>query len=292
MSKTKPGAYAMPSPRILCGLALVLFASVSTAQPIDRAGDLPTEAAARATIKTMMVASPYRISDGALAGKIRYRLSLADGAALALPETGEQHVTRDGDVLIATICKERCGSEASPTSEALRAYQHANPWVQSDDYVVRDFARSVAASGSVNARMRRLVRAVQQRMTGPIEYRRYETAREAFDGQSGDCTEFAILLAAAARARGIPTRVVGGLAYSSRFLGGQHVFGPHMWVQAWDGARWVSYDAGLGDFDAGHIAIALGDGTPASMAGMDSIIRRLRIVDAVELIPRSAKPVR
>ncbi len=29
-----------------------------------------------------------------------------------------------------------------------------------------------------------------------------------------------------------------------------------------DGTRWVSYDAGLGRFDAGHIALVVGDGTP------------------------------
>ena len=130
-----------------------------------------------------------------------------------------------------------------------------------------------------------LVKAVTARMSGPVEFRHYWTAREAYDKQGGDCTEFAVLLAAAARARGIPTRVVAGMAYANEFMGGQHVFVPHMWVQSWDGSRWVSYDAALGEFDAGRIALVLGDGTPSSMGALNGMLRKMRIVDAVGLVP-------
>ncbi len=83
--------------------------------------------------------------------------------------------------------------------------------------------------------------------------------------RSGDCTEFSVLLAALARSRGIPARIAVGFAYSDRFSGKKDVFSPHTWVQAWTGKRWVSYDAGLGEFDATHIAVAIGDGDPLDM---------------------------
>jgi hypothetical protein len=63
-----------------------------------------------------------------------------------------------------------------------------------------------------------------------------------------------------------------------------HLFGPHMWVQSWNGERWISYDAGLGDFDAGHIALVLGDGTPKGFKSVADMIRKLRIISAVGLV--------
>jgi transglutaminase-like putative cysteine protease len=264
---------------LFCAVAVSVVSSAHAAE-----GSAASEAQARALVKSLQVSSPYRISDQALTGKIRYELAFSDGAGLSLPETGEQHVEQRGDHLIVTICRDRCGQEAAPSEAELNRFLQPNRWVQSKDEVIADFARVGRPGDSVDQRMPSLAKAVADRMSGPIEFQHYWTAREAYDYQSGDCSEFAVLLAAAARARNIPTRVVAGLAYSSRFLFGQHVFGPHMWVQSWNGVRWVSYDAALGDFDAGHIALVLGDGTPAGFRAVSDMIHKLRIVSAVGLV--------
>ena len=62
-----------------------------------------------------------------------------------------------------------------------------------------------------------------------------------------------------------------------------------MWVQAWDGQRWTSYDAALGQFDAGHIALVVGDGDPQGMRGALDLVRRLRIADAAAIKPAVAR---
>lgn len=93
--------------------------------------------------------------------------------------------------------------------------------------------------------------------------------------KSGDCTEYAVLLAAMLRANGTPSRVVCGLLYCDTLLGKRDVFGPHMWTQALvkvgDEEQWVDVDAALGPgacrFDAGHIAFStsvLSDEAPAA----------------------------
>jgi transglutaminase-like putative cysteine protease len=152
-------------------------------------------------IRALLVASPYHISDAALAGTIRYRLALEDGLAWTIPETGEQHVERRGDEIELTICA-TCGHEAPPADADLHRYLEPNAWVQSRDPRVIGFANA-AMGHSVDLRMRGLVRVVQMHMTGAIDFREYQTAVQALDSRGGDCTEFAILLAAAARARGI-----------------------------------------------------------------------------------------
>lgn len=244
----------------------------------------PSESELVAHIQTLLVPSPYRLSSSVRQGTIRYRLDERDAAPpfWPWPETGEQRVSQVGGAVELTVCR-NCGREPAMTGEELARYLLPSRWLESNDRSIIAFARA-ARGRSVDARMRSLVAAVQARLSGPISYRGYGSAREALHMRGGDCTEYALLLAAAGRARGIPTRIVAGLAYGSRFVGKAHAFGPHMWVQAWDGERWVSYDAGLGAFDAGHLALAVGDGSPESLRGALEVIHRLRIVDAAGLL--------
>jgi len=234
-------------------------------------------------IRVASVASPYRISEHAAMGKIRYRITMRDGASWPWPETGEQHVERDGDTVILTVCND-CGEEAPPTAAELERDLQANHWADNSDGNVRMLV-SDARAATVERRMRWLVHVVQMQMNGPIEFNGYLTSREAFESRKGDCTESALLLAAAAKARHIPVRVVAGIAYASRFLGKKRVFGPHMWVQAWDGRRWTSYDAGLGTFDSTHIVLTIGDGRPDLLPAAFARLQSLQIVSAQGLLP-------
>ena len=180
-------------------------------------------------------------------------------------------MTPDGSRAIVTIC-ETCGTTESATEVDRQRYLQPNAWVQSDYAGVIGFARRYSGAGSADQIMRQLVDGVREYMTGDVDYLGYASAREALRTRAGDCTEFAVLLAASARSRGIPARVVSGLVYTDRFSGKKEVFSPHTWVQAWTGKRWTSYDAGLGEFDATHIALAVGTGDPRETApGSDAL---------------------
>lgn len=240
----------------------------------------PTVEQARAIVRSLLVKSPYRISADARAGEIRYRVRFEPQRDWAWPDTGEQRLVVDANGAELRVCAD-CGREAPPSADDLQRYTRANAWVRSDDRRIRSFARTHTRGGSVASRMTRLTTAVQRHMTGAIDYRDYLDAVAALETRGGDCTEYAVLLAASARALGIPARLAHGVAYSSRFTGEAHVFSPHVWVQVWDGKRWVSYDAGLGRFDAGHIALFVGDGTTDGLRPVAHAIRALRIEDAV-----------
>jgi hypothetical protein len=237
-------------------------------------------------IRAASVASPYRISEHAAMGKIRYRIVTRDGVPWQWPETGEQHVERDGDAVVLTVCRD-CGEEAPPTAAELQRDLQPNHWADSSYGGIRMLASDVRGA-SVDRRMRWLVQAVRLQMDGGVDFNGYMTAREAFDGRRGDCSEHALLLAAAAKARHIPVRVVAGVAYVSRFLGQKRVFGPHMWVQAWNGSRWTSYDAGIGEFDSTHIVLTIGDGSPDQLPAAFAKLQDLRIVGAQGLLPALA----
>jgi hypothetical protein len=209
----------------------------------------------------LVVQSPYRIPPGAFAGPIRYVISRVDGDAPRIPATGEQAVVMDGSTAILTVCA-TCGVPEQLTESERRRYLQPNAWVQSELPEIRDFANRQGRGRTQRQIMENLVIAVRNHMTGPVDYLGYASAAEALRTRSGDCTEYAVLLAALARARDIPSRVAYGLVYADRFSGKKDVFSPHAWVQVWAGTRWESYDAGIGEFDATHLALGLGDGDP------------------------------
>jgi hypothetical protein len=76
--------------------------------------------------------------------------------------------------------------------------------------------------------------------------------------------------------------VVAGVAYVDEFLGLKTIFGGHAWVQAYVGGKWVGLDStfkssGRGGHDAGHIALAVGDGDPTDFFGMVNSLGKFRI---------------
>jgi hypothetical protein len=232
-----------------------------------------------------VVASPYRISQKDSQQKLRYLLSRADGKAPILAATGDQSVVIAGSKAIVTVCR-NCGTLEAGEGVRVEDYLRPNAWVQSDNREIRRLARrSGNARESIDTRMRRLVTLVRQRMQGEINFVGYADAVQALHTGRGDCTEFAVLLAALARAQGIPTRVVAGMAYSDRFTGRKNVFSPHAWVQAWDNGRWVSYDAALGDFDSTHIALAAGSGNPDEVAEQLAQLWQLKMERAGVVAP-------
>ncbi len=109
----------------------------------------------------------------------------------------------------------------------------------------------------------------------------YATAVEVAASRQGDCSEHAVLAAAMCRAVGIPVQMVVGIAYVKDFAGRQG-FGGHAWVQAYIGGKWVGLDAafkgtGRGGYDAGHIALAAGNGEPADFFNIVNTLGNFKI---------------
>lgn len=220
--------------------------------------------------------APRALATGELAGTLRHTLSPRDGGTpLALPETDEQQVRRDGDHLLVTVRRDAApGREPPPTAADLQP----NDWLQSSAPDLVALAnRATADAATPLARMQRIETFVRDYISTKSLDVGYASALEVVRKPEGDCTEHAVLVAALGRASGIPTRVVDGLAYAPGFGGKDEVFVPHAWTQAWVDGRWRSFDAALGGFDAGHIALAIGDGDPWRFyAGLD-MLGRIRI---------------
>jgi len=217
--------------------------------------------------------SPRALTRAELDHGIRYVLAPSDGGdPLKLPDTGEQRVVAQGDTLVVEITPApRAGDEKKPD----KADFAPNDWLQSKAPEVESLAKK-AATGAHGpaAQMKQLETFVRGYISNKTLGVGYASALEVVHKPEGDCTEHAVLLAALGRSLGIATRVVDGLAYAPGFAGRQRVFVPHAWVQAWVDGRWQSFDAALPGFDAGHIALSVGDGDPWRFySGLDMLGR-------------------
>lgn len=201
---------------------------------------------------------------------IRFKL-VGEGLA-NLPRTGHQRPLQDGWLLVNP-------DPGVDLGEASAEDLQPTPWLQSDDPEIVALAKQALGSArrSATARMEDAEAFVARYVEGKTLSVGYASALEVARSKQGDCTEHALLLAAIGRAGGIPTRVVTGFAYVSEFAGQRGVFVPHAWVEARTEKGWSGYDAALGDFNSGHIALALGDGDPTRFYASINLLGSMQI---------------
>lgn len=242
-----------------------MFGTFITIQPALREDAMGPRAPFK-LMSSAMVKSPFRIPAGAAQGHIRYRFGFRDGMAFDLPQTGEQRVRRDGASVVVDIC-DACGPGLATDAATLDAARRPGEWLQSDDPRIRAAVAPVAAMDVSDARKMEILTIKARSYLGEIDFAGHYSASETMDRRRGDCTEAAVLLAAFARAAGIPARTASGYVYSrARYHGVSNVFMPHSWTVAFVDGRWRSYDSALNEFDTTHIAITVGDGDVRSMS--------------------------
>lgn len=163
-------------------------------------------------------------------------------------------------------------------------YLKPTTYLQSDDPKVLDLAREIAGDEKNPVWIaKRIERVVFEKMRRRNLSKAFSSAAEVAASFEGDCTEHAVLAAAVARAIGLPSRVVTGLAYLEPGRGtglstaaDKGAFGFHMWAEVMVGPDiWWPVDAALGGFTAAHVAIqksALDQIEPALELGSEILL--------------------
>jgi hypothetical protein len=195
--------------------------------------------------------------------RIRYRLTLDDGDPSGTFVSGASQLVRPIDPHTAEVTVfalrpqgDAGNAEAAadpPTADDLAP----NNWIQSDNAKIIAVARETAGGQQDPWK---LAQSLESRVRALIPKKDYSqafaSAAEVLETGQGDCTEHAVLLAALARALGIPARVAIGLVYLEQ--ADKPMFGYHMWDELYLGGRWVPMDATLarGGIGAAHLKIA------------------------------------
>jgi len=182
-----------------------------------------------------------------------------------IPQDERQFFTRgeDGGTLLVIRAVDPSQPSTSPEPADLAGFRRPNNQLQSDNEKV--VAAAKAAVGDATDPWQKAVRIekwVFQNLKEKNFSRAFDNAAVVAETLEGDCTEHGVLLAAMARAVGIPSRVATGLVYADR-LG---AFGYHLWTEVYINGRWVPLDGTLGRGHASPTHIKI---TDSSLDGVD-----------------------
>ncbi|GGA20432.1 transglutaminase-like domain-containing protein [Dyella nitratireducens] len=234
-------------------------------------------------MNSSVVDSPRYITPDMLSDFLSYRVHVANHAiAMPFARTDEQTVIDlgNGEWRI-NVYRAKLDGQNPPTP----ADTQPNAWLQSDASEIRQLA-AIAAGNAQSKRhiMGNLSAFVSRYLSQSGLDIGYASAVEVARDRRGDCAEYAVLLAALARAEDIPARVVVGMLYTDRYDNKDRVFVPHAWVTAWIDGRWRSFDPATTHFDTGHIALEIGDGNPWHYFNAADEFGSIQI-DAVQTFP-------
>lgn len=159
----------------------------------------------------------------------------------------------------------------------LGVYLKPSPTLQTNAPLIIQLAKK-AARGSTNGL--EVAKRLEEFVFRYIKKKDYSvaaaTALDVAKTRKGDCSEHAYLLAALARATGLPSRVVSGLLFAPQFMDKRNIFIYHMWAEMRLGGKWVPFDAtrpvpGVG---VTHISLAVDDMSSMIPIGGTAIIMR------------------
>ncbi|MFZ5563040.1 MAG: transglutaminase-like domain-containing protein [Thermodesulfobacteriota bacterium] len=175
----------------------------------------------------------------------------------------------DGKVL--TLTKESFdGPGERVSAEKLAPLLIPDPFVQSDDPAVVELATRITRSLSSPVDK---AKALIDWVYIEIEKRpvvSLPNAISTLNTRQGDCNEHAVLLAALARAAGIPAKIETGLVY----LNGRFFY--HAWNALYVG-RWITADATFGQFPADVTHIRLAGGSGEDLLDLMGIIGKIQL---------------
>ncbi len=196
------------------------------------------------------------IRDAHRTSKIVYQIRMEnDNPARFLVKGDTQHVRKiDDNTVELTVTKAQVPAK-DPKQPVDGDYLKSTRLLQSDDYRVAQIARRGGAGETDPVQIAfRLDDYIHDKMKSKNFSTALASAAEVADSLEGDCTEHAMLLAAALRARRIPSRIAVGLVY----VESMQSFGGHMWTEAYLNGAWIPLDAtlGQGGIGAAHIKLA------------------------------------
>jgi hypothetical protein len=239
-------------------------------------------------IDKMFLASPQPLEDVGSAKSITYYLKpTAQTTNLTIPSSDNQQVQKleDGTVIVKVEPVSMPAGGTLPykgTDANITEMMKPGRFVQSDDANIIALAKQAVGDAKDSAEAAKRIEEFVAKYVKNISFSvGYASAAEVAVSRRGDCTEFAVLCAAMCRAAGIPAKVTVGVAYVNDFEG-KTGFGGHAWTEAYIGDKWVGLDSafkagGLGKFDAGHIALASGNGEPVNFFNMATTLGKFRI---------------
>jgi hypothetical protein len=246
------------------GLLGMMLERVTKEQALDgieqAAGADLTEAAS--------IRSNVLIENPAALTKLTVRLANVNPDHLLLAGGRQQY--RDGLLTIEREAQPAAAPAGGSHAPEHGQYLRATPLVQSDHPEIGRQAGQIVSPGDSDAIKAEKLIAWVYRNVEKKPVLSVPNALETLTNRVGDCNEHAVLLAALARAAGIPAQIEAGLVY----LNGRFFY--HAWNALYLG-KWVTADAVMGAMPADVTHIRLIRGEADRQIDLMGVIGRLQL---------------
>jgi len=197
---------------------------------------------------------------------------LSAGEGLSISSTTQKSRSIGEEIELIITSPDTCDVKRTnlPMSEPAE-FLESSLYIQSTDPQIKRMAAQIIGNekDAMNAAAK-LVRWVyanlRKRATASVP-----SAVEVLQTREGDCNEHAILIAALARAAGIPTKINVGLVYL------EGAFYYHAWNSFWIGNTWIPADATFGQLPADPTHIQLHEGELDEQAKVLSVVGEIQI---------------
>ena len=232
-------------------------------QGIEEGGDMAD------VIASTMVSTDRELPEPSSLQYIHMSLNGIEPFAFDL-DGGRQHLQDS----ILEIFKEDLEPSLSITipveDKAFKTSLKATPFVQSDDQRIQKLSREIVGEERDGIKVAGLLmdwvyQNLEKRPTVSLP-----SALEVLDLGAGDCNEHAVLMAALARAVGLPAKLVVGIVYL------ENGFYYHAWTEVWVG-KWVTLDPVMSQFPADVTHVKFVEGGLEEQIRMAQVIGKLSI---------------
>jgi hypothetical protein len=199
-------------------------------------------------IKIASIPSNERIDNPDDLSKLKVMLYGIEDVPVFL--NGGRQSLRDG---VLTIRRESVSNLSRQFPDDVKVFLEPSPFIQSDHPMVKDMAKKIVSiNDPVIVKTRKLTAWVNKNV-GKRPVISVPSAIDTLKNRGGDCNEHAVLLAALARAVGIPAQVEIGIVYQ----GGRFYY--HAWNVLYLG-DWITVDSVMGQIpaDVTHIRFIRG----------------------------------
>jgi transglutaminase-like putative cysteine protease len=233
-----------------------------------------TDAAPEILLRTLVPIAPALDAPGPYR-RVSYRIRSRPGTRLSPAPTPSARAseTAPGTWVVESLRRSPDAAGLPIAGEERARALGSSLLIEADDPAIRAAAREAAGDATdpweKAVRLERWVaRTIEEKSLRVI----FASAARTLASREGDCTEHAVLLAALARASGLPARVAAGLVA----VGGSMGF--HLWTEVDAGRGWIGLDAALdrAPVDGRYLPLAVSDLADGSLTPLV-----LGILDAV-----------
>jgi hypothetical protein len=175
----------------------------------------------------------------------------------------------------------RDGKAQGVESEIAAEFSQSSYFIGSADLRVKELARrAVGQERDPWKKALRIEKWVHDNMK-PTNHEALAPADQVARTLQGDCSEFAMLMAAMCRAEGIPSRTAIGLIYAE--VRGMPAFAFHMWTEVGVNREWIPLDATLGRGHVGATHLKVTDHSWHETRTMTPLFPVLRVVGRLSI---------